>query len=135
MNKKRAYAFILASSLLISLPACESPALSQREKGALLGGTMGAGLGAIVGHATGETGAGIAIGAAAGAIGGGLIGNESDRIEGRQTEQDERMRRQDEMIRQQQREIDELRRSRGDGSSRQRDPYPSDYDRRDDYRY
>jgi flavin-dependent dehydrogenase len=101
---------ILVAGAALSLCACSGPGLSQREKGALAGGTLGAGLGAIVGHETGHTGGGIAIGAATGALAGGLIGNESDRIEGAQSGQDERLRRQEEQILRQQRELEELRR-------------------------
>jgi len=71
-----------ASLALFVLGACASGPLSNREKGALIGGGVGAGSGALIGEAAaGAPGAGAAIGGAAGAIGGALVGDERDRQE------------------------------------------------------
>lgn len=70
-----------ASLALLVLGACSEP-LSNREKGALIGGGAGAGGGALIGGlAAGAPGTGAAIGGAAGAIGGALVGDERDRRE------------------------------------------------------
>lgn len=70
-----------ASLALFALGACSEP-LSNREKGALIGGGVGAGSGALIGEAAaGAPGTGAAIGGAAGAIGGALVGDERDRRE------------------------------------------------------
>jgi len=67
---------ILAVTLALS--ACSQP-LSNREKGALIGGGAGAGGGALIGGLTGAPGTGALIGGAAGAVGGALVGDERDR--------------------------------------------------------
>jgi hypothetical protein len=60
------------------LGACSQP-LSNREKGALIGGGAGAAGGALIGGITGAPGTGALIGGAAGAVGGALVGDERDR--------------------------------------------------------
>ena len=63
---------------MLTLGACSQP-LSNREKGALVGGGAGAAGGALIGGLTGAPGTGALIGGAAGAVGGGLVGDERDR--------------------------------------------------------
>ena len=116
------------------LLACSAQPLSQREKGALVGGALGSGLGAIVGHQTGHAGAGVAIGAGAGVLGGALVGNEMDNTNARQGDQEESLRRQEEEIRRQRREIEEMKRQKG--SDYYGDSYKRDNEwNRDDGRY
>lgn len=118
--------FLVLLSLIIATGCEGTRPLSGREKGVLGGAAIGSGLGAIVGNQSGRAGEGTAIGGAAGALIGGVLGNESDKVSDRRDIQDERLRRQEEEIYRQQRDIDELRRRRGD--------YPRDsYDRRDPY--
>ncbi|MGH7961166.1 MAG: hypothetical protein ACRERD_04975 [Candidatus Binatia bacterium] len=72
----------VASLALFVVGACSGGPLSNREKGALIGGGAGAGGGALIGGlAAGAPGTGAAIGGAAGAIGGALVGDERDRRE------------------------------------------------------
>jgi len=61
--------------VLFLLVSCSQP-LSQREKGALVGGGLGGAAGAIIGAAVGNPGAGAAIGTALGAGGGALVGDQ-----------------------------------------------------------
>lgn len=65
-------------ALMLTLGACSQP-LSNRERGALIGGGAGAAGGALIGGVTGAPGTGALIGGAAGAVGGGLVGDERDR--------------------------------------------------------
>jgi outer membrane lipoprotein SlyB len=65
-------------SLMLTLGACSQP-LSNRERGALIGGGAGAAGGALIGGITGAPGTGALIGGAAGAVGGALVGDERDR--------------------------------------------------------
>jgi osmotically inducible lipoprotein OsmB len=69
---------LTALALMLTLGACSQP-LSNREKGALVGGGAGAAGGALVGGLTGAPGTGALIGGAAGAVGGALVGDERDR--------------------------------------------------------
>ena len=68
---------ITALAMSIVLGACSQP-LSNREKGALIGGGAGAAGGALIGGITGAPGTGALIGGAAGAIGGALVGDQKD---------------------------------------------------------
>jgi len=65
-------------AVALTLGACSQP-LSNREKGALIGGGAGAAGGALIGGITGAPGTGALIGGAAGAVGGALVGDERDR--------------------------------------------------------
>ncbi|MGE0684634.1 MAG: glycine zipper domain-containing protein [Candidatus Binatia bacterium] len=65
-------------TVAFTLGACSQP-LSNREKGALIGGGAGAAGGALIGGITGAPGTGALIGGAAGAAGGALVGDEKDR--------------------------------------------------------
>lgn len=67
-----------AVALMVTFGACSQP-LSNRERGALIGGGAGAAGGALIGGLTGAPGTGALIGGAAGAVGGGLVGDERDR--------------------------------------------------------
>ena len=67
-------------AVALTLGACSQP-LSNREKGALIGGGAGAAGGALIGNITGAPGTGALIGGAAGAVGGALVGDEKDRRE------------------------------------------------------
>jgi hypothetical protein len=69
---------IAALTMAVVLGACSQP-LSNREKGALIGGGAGAAGGALIGGITGAPGTGALIGGAAGAIGGALVGDQKDR--------------------------------------------------------
>jgi outer membrane protein OmpA-like peptidoglycan-associated protein len=75
MNKHWGGCSIALLGVLFFLVSCSQP-LSQREKGALVGGGLGAATGAIIGAAVGNPGAGAAIGGALGAGGGALVGDQ-----------------------------------------------------------
>jgi len=77
-RKQRIGLTVIAASLFLG--ACSQP-LSNREKGALVGGGAGAAGGALIGGLTGAPGTGALIGGAAGAAGGALVGDERDRRE------------------------------------------------------
>ena len=95
--------------LALTLSACSSVQIGQRESGALIGGALGAGLGAIVGNQTGNSGAGVAIGSGVGLIAGGLIGNQIEKRDEAFRAKDVRISKQDQMISENQRLIQELR--------------------------
>ena len=63
---------------LLVLGGCSQP-LSNRERGALIGGGAGAAGGALIGGITGAPGTGALIGGAAGAVGGAVVGDQKDR--------------------------------------------------------
>ncbi|MGE0821240.1 MAG: glycine zipper domain-containing protein [Candidatus Binatia bacterium] len=67
-------------SLLFIFGGCSQP-LSNREKGALIGGGAGAAGGALIGGITGAPGTGAIVGGTAGAVGGALAGEQKDRRE------------------------------------------------------
>lgn len=71
-----------AFAVMLVLGACSQP-LSNREKGALIGGGAGAAGGALIGGITGAPGTGALIGGAAGAVGGALVGDQKDKAERR----------------------------------------------------
>lgn len=73
---------ITALAVTLVLGACSQP-LSNREKGALIGGGAGAAGGALIGGLTGAPGTGALIGGAAGAVGGALVGEQKDKRERR----------------------------------------------------
>ncbi|MBI3303872.1 MAG: hypothetical protein HYZ72_17540 [Deltaproteobacteria bacterium] len=73
---------VAALTMTLVLGACSQP-LSNREKGALIGGGAGAAGGALIGGITGAPGTGALIGGAAGAVGGALVGDQKDKRERR----------------------------------------------------
>jgi uncharacterized protein YcfJ len=77
ITKRNLSVGITALAMSIVLGACSQP-LSNREKGALIGGGAGAAGGALIGGITGAPGTGALIGGAAGAIGGALVGDQKD---------------------------------------------------------
>lgn len=78
ITKRNLSVGITALAISIGLGACSQP-LSNREKGALIGGGAGAAGGALIGGITGAPGTGALIGGAAGAIGGALVGDQKDK--------------------------------------------------------
>jgi outer membrane lipoprotein SlyB len=77
LPRKIQMSFALLSCLVV-FGACSQP-LSNREKGALVGGGAGAAGGALIGAMTGAPGTGALIGGAAGAVGGALVGDQQDK--------------------------------------------------------
>ena len=69
---------VLGFAFLFMLGACTQP-LSNRERGAVVGGGAGAAAGAVVGAVTGAPGTGALIGGAVGATGGAIAGDQQDR--------------------------------------------------------
>ena len=67
-------------TVMLAVGACSQP-LSNREKGALLGGGAGAAGGALIGGLTGAPGTGAIVGGTAGAVGGGVAGDQKDQRE------------------------------------------------------
>ena len=84
---------------------------------AATGGVIGAGLGAIIGNQTGSTAGGMAIGGVAGAGAGAMIGNSLEAREKTLLAQDEDINRREQAIQAQRRELEELRRQNGDGTT------------------
>jgi hypothetical protein len=78
ITKRNLSVGITALAMSVVLGACSQP-LSNREKGALIGGGAGAAGGALIGGITGAPGTGALIGGAAGAIGGALVGDQKDK--------------------------------------------------------
>jgi hypothetical protein len=78
ITKQNVLVSITALAMALVLGACSQP-LSNREKGALIGGGAGAAGGALIGGLTGAPGTGALIGGAAGAAGGALYGDQKDR--------------------------------------------------------
>ena len=68
----------LGLAFILMLGACTQP-LSNRERGALVGGGAGAAAGAVVGGVTGAPGTGALVGGALGATGGAIAGDQQDR--------------------------------------------------------
>ena len=99
---------IIGFLLLTLMAGCSQP-LNKREKGVLVGGGLGAATGAIVGAAVGSPGAGAAIGGAIGAVGGGIIGDQFQGVENRQSAQQAQLNAQQREIRRQRREINKLK--------------------------
>lgn len=71
---------IVIALITLALGACSQP-LSNREKGALIGGGAGAAGGALLGGITGAPGTGALVGGTAGAVGGALTGEQKDKRE------------------------------------------------------
>jgi hypothetical protein len=80
---RRKYHLVMGATAIagmLTLGACSQP-LSNREKGALIGGGAGAAGGALIGGLTGAPGTGALVGGAAGAAGGALVGDQKDKEE------------------------------------------------------
>jgi len=77
---RKAKASTAILTLMLALGGCTQP-LSNREKGALIGGGAGAAGGALIGGLTGAPGTGALVGGAAGAIGGAIAGDQKDKRE------------------------------------------------------
>lgn len=82
VRKQKMTVGVVALAMACALGACSQP-LSNREKGALIGGGAGAAGGALIGGMTGAPGTGALIGGAAGAVGGALVGDQKDKQERR----------------------------------------------------
>lgn len=79
LTKRNLRTGLLILTTSLALGACSQP-LSNREKGALIGGGAGAAGGALLGEvAGGAPGTGALVGGAAGAVGGALVGDQKDR--------------------------------------------------------
>jgi len=78
ITKRHISASMMALAIAFILGGCSGP-LSNREKGALIGGGAGAAGGALIGGIAGAPGTGAVVGGAAGAVGGALVGDERDR--------------------------------------------------------
>ncbi len=109
---------IFCACILTLCAGCATEPGEKTQIAAATGGVIGAGLGAIVGHQTGSTIGGMAIGAVAGAGTGAMIGNSLDAQQNTLKSQDEVLQRQAQSIKAQRREIDELRRTGSDGSTK-----------------
>jgi hypothetical protein len=104
---------ILTVGALI-LAGCAGGPLTTREKAAGIGALGGAAVGGIVGHSVGHTGTGALIGGALGLGAGALVG---DGLQGQEYEshsQEERIRRNEYELERQRREIERLKRRRGE---------------------
>ncbi|MGE0684062.1 MAG: glycine zipper domain-containing protein [Candidatus Binatia bacterium] len=80
MAKRTIQTSIAILTFSFALAGCSQP-LSNREKGALIGGGAGAAGGALIGGLTGAPGTGALVGGAAGAVGGALAGDQKDKRE------------------------------------------------------
>jgi uncharacterized protein YcfJ len=80
MITRTVQASVAILTLTLTLGGCTQP-LSNREKGALIGGGAGAAGGALIGGLTGAPGTGALVGGAAGAIGGAVAGDQKDKRE------------------------------------------------------
>ncbi len=109
---KSASVFIVAGTLLFA--GCAGGPLTTREKGAGIGALGGAAVGGIVGSAVGHPGAGAAIGGGLGLGAGALIGDQLQGHEHENYRQEEQIRRNQYELEQQRRDIERLRRQRGE---------------------
>lgn len=95
---------------IVSLIGCADHDLSNRERGAIAGGTVGAGVGAIVGSQSGDAGVGLAIGGATGALVGGVIGDSLDSDDLRAQQQQIILKKQQAELDRQRKELEDLKR-------------------------
>src|SRR5262245_6671344 len=93
---------------------CAGGPLTTREKGAGIGALGGAAVGGIVGSAVGHPAAGAAIGGGLGLGAGALVGDQMQGQENRNYEQDRQIRDNQYELERQQRELDRIRRERGE---------------------
>jgi len=112
MTCKRALPFVLGITLIGA--GCAGGTLTAREKGAGIGALGGAAVGGIVGSAVGHPGAGAAIGGGLGLGAGALIGDQIQGQDNRNYEQDQQIRQNQDELDRQRREVERLRRQRGE---------------------
>ena len=110
MNKSSM--LLLAGTLMVA--GCAGGSLTTREKGAGIGAVGGAVAGGLIGAAVGHPGAGAAIGGGLGLGAGVLVGDQMQGQENRNSTQDENIRQNQLEIDRQQRELERLRRERGE---------------------
>ncbi len=103
---------LLAGTLMVA--GCAGGSLTTREKGAGIGAVGGAVAGGLIGAAVGHPGAGAAIGGGLGLGAGVLVGDQLQGQENRNSTQDENIRQNQLEIDRQQRELERLRRERGE---------------------
>ena len=103
---------LLAGTLMVA--GCAGGSLTTREKGAGIGAVGGAVAGGLIGAAVGHPGAGAAIGGGLGLGAGVLVGDQMQGQENRNSTQDENIRQNQLEIDRQQRELERLRRERGE---------------------
>jgi len=112
MTCKRALPLVLGITLIGA--GCAGGPLTAREKGAGIGALGGAAVGGIVGSAVGHPGAGAAIGGGLGLGAGALIGDQIQGQDNRNYEQDQQIRQNQDELDRQRREVERLRRQRGE---------------------
>jgi len=103
---------LLAGTLMVA--GCAGGSLTTREKGAGIGAVGGAVAGGLIGAAVGHPGAGAAIGGGLGLGAGVLVGDQMQGQENRNSTQDGNIRQNQLEIDRQQRELERLRRERGE---------------------
>jgi phage tail tape-measure protein len=108
----RAPMLLLAGTLMVV--GCAGGPLTTREKGAGIGAVGGAVAGGIIGAAVGHPGAGAAIGGGLGLGAGALIGDQMQGQENQNARQDAAIQQNQREADRQQREIERLRRERGE---------------------
>lgn len=74
----RSRVFTVASSLLLVASMIGCAGMSNRTKGAIIGGTAGGAVGGVIGKASGSTAKGAIIGAVLGGAAGAIIGHQMD---------------------------------------------------------
>jgi len=109
---KNVLPFALGFTLLVV--GCAGGPLTTREKGAGIGALGGAAVGGIVGSAVGHPAAGAAIGGGLGLGAGALVGDQMQGQENRNYEQDRQIRDNQYELERQRRELDRIRRERGE---------------------
>ena len=109
---KKSPMLLLAGTLIFA--GCAGGSLTTREKGAGIGAVGGAVAGGLIGAAVGHPGAGAAIGGGLGLGAGVLVGDQMQGQENRNSTQGENIRQNQLEIDRQQRELERLRRERGE---------------------
>ena len=112
MTCKRTLPFVLGITLIGA--GCAGGPLTTREKGAGIGALDGAAVGGIVGSAVGHPAAGAAIGGGLGLGAGALIGDQLQGQDNRNYQQDQQIRDNQYELDRQRREVERLRRERGE---------------------
>jgi len=112
MTCKRALPFVLGFTLIGA--GCAGGPLTAREKGAGIGALGGAAVGGIVGSAVGHPAAGAAIGGGLGLGAGALVGDQIQGQDNRNSEQDQQIRNNQYELDRQWRELERMRRERGE---------------------
>jgi phage tail tape-measure protein len=109
---KSASVLMLAGALLLA--GCAGGPLTTREKGAGIGALGGAAVGGLIGSSVGHPAAGAAIGGGLGLGAGALIGDQLQGHENENYRQEEQIRRNHYELERQRRDIERLRRQRGE---------------------